>query len=356
MRRIWTLVAGAGALLAAGCPFRDIAGLPSWELYGTFKADVAIDSDETLPADGDYVWYVSDNTDEGNLIMGLRDSRIGARMGDPETDPLTARFEVDFHEDDVLVRHFYVEMDLGSDTRLIVGQTDDVFAPRMPDMLNWSAGWYAGNVGERSPQIKWRFAPENGVNVDVALSEPQDNNTSEPDFQARVGWQQGDEKTGLRVGASAVFGDTDRNDNDEEEDLAGFAIDFNVALGDRVSLSGEWYKGRNLDDYMGQINETAGFGSDSEISGTGLWLQCLVELNEELTLKTGYMLDRNDTDDLGNNDRQKNSCFFVNLIVSLNDSTDVGIEVSKWETDYWNAPGTTTYDNRRIQASVIMRF
>ncbi len=305
-----------------------------------------------LPASGDYIRYVDDNAEsDGTFNMTAIDSRFGANL---DMGAVTGKVEVDFHDNDVLLRHAFVKLDLGNDMTLLAGQTSDVFSPLFPSTLNWFVGWNAGNVGHRSPQFRWEWAPEMGpVSVQAALSDPQDTEIAMPDIQARAGIKLTD---AVMLGASIVIGKVDVGNNGTEEDIFGLAIDVNAKLNDKLAIKGEFYTGKNLVNYMGNINEP--IANNAEIGGTGLWAAVVIKPTDALTVNAGFMFDSNDEDDIaatgGPNDRESNSCIFGNAIWHLNEKTDVGIEVSLWETEYEG--DTTDYDNLRIQGSVIVKF
>jgi hypothetical protein len=343
-------LAGA-ALLCAGCPVVGDISSPEWKMSGKIKADFAMDSDETGPADGDYVQYVIDDVNDGNFTMTSLETRLAANL---EMGAVTGKVEGDFWQDFFHLRHAYVALDLGNDMRLLAGQTWDVFAPLNPSTLNYAVGWQVGNVGHRSPQFRFEYTPDMGpVSVKAAFSDPDDANISFPDILARVGFKLGDN---MDLGASVVLGSTDRNDDDTEEDVLGVAVDVTARLSDKFVISGEWYVGKGLAEYQGNIGETAPNGSNSEISGTGMWVQAAIKPTDTVTVNAGWMFDTNDEDDLpagGPNEREDNSCIFGNVIFHLNENTDVGIEISKWETEYQDG---TDSDNVRIQGSVIVKF
>jgi hypothetical protein len=357
------------ALLCAGCPVVGDVSSPEWTAYGYVKADFALNSNgASLPASGDYVVAVEDTSPEpdGTFTMSARDSRFGAKL---DMGAVTGRVEVDFHGDDltgiagdVLFRHAYVALDLGNDMRLLVGQTDDVFAPLNPYTLNYTVGWQAGNVGHRSPQFRWEWTPEMGpVNVQAAFSDPQDTQIGMPDIQARVGFKLGEN---VDLGASIVTGKTEVSGAlpaDAEEDIFGLAVDVTAKLGmdGKLAIKGEWHTGQNLGPtafgtagYMGNIGMAV--PDNAEIGCDGLWVAAEIKPTETLTVNAGITIASNDDGDIADGEPENNTSLFGNAIFHLNENTDVGIEISKWETEYKGS--TTEFDNLRIQGSVIVRF
>jgi len=343
-------VAGA-ALVCAGCPVADMAGTPEWTTYGKIKTDFALNSNgATTPADGSTMRFVNNITPDpdGTLSMTAQDTRFGAKL---DMGVVKGLVEVDFHGTDVNFRHAYVTLDLGNDMKLLAGQTWDVFSPLNPGMLNYTVGWDAGNVGHRSPQFRWEWAPEMGLidSVQASFSDPNDTRIIMPDIQARVGFRLTE---AVNLGASIVLGSVDVGNDGTEEDIFGLAVDVKAKLGDNLAIVGEWHSGQNLDDYMGNID--VGIPNNDEVGCDGLWVAVVITPADNLTVNAGLMFETNDDGDIGAGTRSDNSCIFGNAIWHLNEQTDVGIEISKWETEYKAA--ATEFDNLRIQGSVIVKF
>ncbi len=345
-------MAGVGCLLATGCPVQDMVDLPDWSISGKIKADVAYSTAEVNDGTA-FMWFVTRNgTADSEFDMSARDTRMTAKLGDPETDDLTGKIEVDFHDNDVLLRHAFVKMNIGGGMTLLAGQTCDVVAPLNPDTLNWIVGWGAGNIGHRSPQLRWEYKMGDGLLIQASLQDPMQTTVGFPDLHARVLFDLGE----VELGASTVLGKTDYDGDDVTESLNALAVDVKAKVGD-VTITGEWYVGQNLVGYMGNIRETPNAGGNAvEIGGTGLWVQVSLDLSDTGTFNGGYMFDKNtDIAELGNNRRESNSCIFANVIIDINDSTQYGIEVSRWETEFDDGVATE-YDALRLQGSLIVKF
>jgi len=351
------MVMAGAALVCAGCPVAEMAGTPEWSTYGKIKADVAINTNgAAFPATGDWTQWVANTAPEpdGTLSMQARDSRFGAKL---DMGAVTGLVEIDFQNTDVNFRHAYVTLDLGKDMTLLAGQTSDVFSPLCPNVLNYFAGWYVGNVGHRSPQVRWEWAPESGLieSVQAALSDPHDTLIGMPDIQARVGFRLSE---AVKLGGSIVIGNVDRNNNGTEEDVFGLCVDVKAKLSDKLAIVGEWYTGQNLGTMPGGVNTYMGnigvlIANDGEVGGDGLWAAVEIKPTDKLTVNAGLMFDSNDDDDIGAGTRADNSCIFGNAIWHLNEQTDVGVEISKWNTEY---DSQADGDNLRIQGSVIVKF
>ena len=66
------------------------------------------------------------------------------------------------------MRHAYLKLDWPkSRFNIIAGQTSDVISPLYPQTVNYSVGWWTGNIGYRRPQL--RFTKAMRINKDVDL-------------------------------------------------------------------------------------------------------------------------------------------------------------------------------------------
>ncbi len=136
------------------------------EIYGIIKADASYDSSRTNP--GNYVVYVDSeetrhNDDEFNLTANQ--TRLGMRISGPATETFktSGLIEFDFYGNyasenkaKIQMRHAYMVLDWPvSQFSILAGQTSDIISPLVPNTLNYTVLWDAGNVGYRRPQIRF---------------------------------------------------------------------------------------------------------------------------------------------------------------------------------------------------------
>ena len=87
------------------------------------------------------------------------------------------RFEFDFYnpvttgtnenKSTPQMRHAYGQV-TGTDWSLLFGQTSDLISPLFPNTLNYTVGWFGGNMGYRHPQLrvtKWWDCPEHDARL-----------------------------------------------------------------------------------------------------------------------------------------------------------------------------------------------
>ena len=150
------------------------------QLYGHIKADASYDTSRTNP--GNYVlWADSEatnkNDDEFNLTAN--ETRLGMIITGPEDQGIitSGRFEIDFYGNyadenkaKIQMRHAYLKIDWPQDRfNIIAGQTSDVISPLVPNTLNYTVFWDAGNIGYRRPQIRLTKILALRNNVDLTL-------------------------------------------------------------------------------------------------------------------------------------------------------------------------------------------
>ena len=345
---------GLGLLLGAGAAAMDDVEVT---IYGRFKWDACFNRAKIEPSlAGNYIYWVADSLprrDRSSLTV--RDSRLGLDLSQGEN--LTGKVEVDFFgepdsnreelEPTILLRHAYLKYKLNEECSITIGQTDDVFAPLSPEVLNYGSGSYCGNVGYRRSQFRFEYA-KNGFVGQLAYAH---------EMQARLAYEltlDGATEPMLTIGVSGLNGE---RDTDRKYTVRGYAADVDVALGPRFSLRGEYYSGRNLADHNGAIGQGLRPPFLREIDSDGWWAELGIRLTDEVKLNLGYSMDDPEEDDLqgiaGVDDRDENTSMYINILWRLNERTQIGLEASGWETLYTT---DEDYFNARYQFSFIYEF
>ena len=320
--------------------------------------------------------------------MTANETRLGMKISGPSTDTLktSGRVEIDFYEGGAenqarpRMRHAYMVIDLPQQRlSILAGQTTDVISPLYPSTLNYSTGWWAGNIGYRRPQIR--------VTKDIALTEDVDlrlqgaltrtigddlvsgfdpGDTGEdyplPGVQGRVAVTFpcfGPKPT--VVGISTHWGreeyDKDASDTHENLDTWSVNLDIVQPVNDWLVVKGELYTGENLDAYLGGIGQGVNHTRVKEIGACGGWLAATLTPLDRWTFNVGATVEAVDTDDIDETDsiedRTLNKSIFSNAIYSINEKTSVGIEVSHWFTEYKHSDKGGSL---RLQGSFIYKF
>lgn len=358
MKQILLVLLLVGLVACTGCPLGETGDVET-VVYGRFKADIASDSDVTN-SNGNFVQWVDNvTTGDGSFAITSRETRLGVKLS--QGDVLTGKVEVDFYgsnlpadadnKGSILLRHAFVKMDLDNGLSLLAGQTSDVFSPLLPAVLNYGWGWNAGNPGYRRPQFRLGYENQGFVGQLALARSISAEDAGSPDIQARLAYGMKEGTVPFEVGASYVTGVTD---TDGDIDLSAFAVDFNVKPHEKVVVRGEYYSGQQLNTYLGSIGVADSTTVDQEIESSGFWVQVGLVAAEGLTLNVGYGAAENEDDYLAGNDPENNSFIFVNGRYMLNEKTELGLEVSLWDTEYYN--DTEDYENTRVQLSLIVNF
>jgi hypothetical protein len=135
------------------------------EIYGRLKLDAAYDSSRIF--NGNFAQWVEPenrNKTDNQFNMTANESRLGLWIYGPKNQDFktSGRVEVDFYgsggtenKPNLMLRHAYMNLDWPQDKfSILAGQTSDVISPLLPSMLNYTGGWWAGNIGYRRPQLR----------------------------------------------------------------------------------------------------------------------------------------------------------------------------------------------------------
>lgn len=152
----------------------------------TSKAELDAAYDTSRTDVRDYARWVeseSTNRDDNQFNMTARETRLGMRLSGPHDEQVetSGRVEIDFYEGGaenkprIMMRHAYMTIDWPKDDfSIIAGETSDVISPLYPHTLNYSVGWWAGNIGYRRPQIRltssYELTEDVGLKLEGALA------------------------------------------------------------------------------------------------------------------------------------------------------------------------------------------
>ena len=353
------------------------------ELYGIIKQDTSYDTSRTYP--GNYVVYVDseatrDDDDEFNLTANQ--TRLGMRVSGPTTEELktSGLVEFDFYGNyasenkaKIQMRHAYMVLDWpASQFSILAGQTSDIISPLVPNTLNYTVLWDAGNIGYRRPQIRFtKSIPlgekaslklEGGPARTIGRTDPTGSETGEdagvPTGQGRVSMTFpffGPKPT--TIGFSGHVGkeeyDTDNTGNHVDLDSRSINLDVTQPVCPWLTVVGELFSGENLEQYFGGIGQGVNTTTLKEISANGGWIAVNIGPWSKWSFSMGAGLDAVDRDDVANGARTRNTSVFGNMIYAFNKNAQVGFELSRWDTCY---RGAGDADDLRAQTSFIYKF
>lgn len=164
-------------------------------------------------------------------------------------------------------------------TSLVVGQDVPFLSPGSPTSvasLAYPAFSHAGNLWVWSPQarVEHRFGEARNGSwlVQAGVFAPLRRGSPQPGYGTRVAWSKGEEAAPVTLGVGAYYNREDRGYGRTHDGWAG-TLDWRVPLGQRVGLSGEFYRGRGvgaLGAAQGRSLIFDGEESDPASSMTGL--------------------------------------------------------------------------------------
>ena len=353
------------------------------EIYGIIKQDTAYDSSCSCP--GNYVVYLDSEAtreDDDEFNLTANQTRLGMRVTGPTTETFktSGLVEIDFYGNyasenkaKIQMRHAYMVLDWpASQFSILAGQTSDIISPLVPNTLNYTVLWDAGNIGYRRPQVRFTkgiplsekasLKLEGGVARTIGRTDPTGSETGEdagtPTGQARASMTFpffGPRPT--TIGFSGHVGkeeyDTDTTGTHVDLDSRSINLDVTQPIYPWLTVLGELFTGENLEQYFGGIGQGVNTTTLKEISAKGGWVALNLGPWSKWSLCVGAGFDAVDRDDVANGARTRNSSVFGNVIYAFNKNAQVGFELSQWETDY---RGQGDADDLRGQLSFIYKF
>jgi hypothetical protein len=340
------------------------------QLYGYIKADAALDSSRV--DNGNFArWVLSEETNENDyqFNMTARQSRLGAKFTGPqlETVKTSAQFEMDFYgggdenKNTPMMRHAFLTIDwTAADLALLAGQTFDLISPLYPDTLNYTVGWWVGNIGYRRPQVRLTkgFNIDGSARLEMAAAasrtightdsfSPGDTGEDAgfPTAQGRVALTF--PSFGVRPATMGVSGhwgleeyDTNASGDNEKFQSWSLNLDYSQPFTQWLALKLEAFTGENLDMYLGGIGQgldfpVAGDATQAdEIDSSGGWAAANIGPFDKFTFLLGYSIDTVRSTDVSVGSRTKNQSIFGNVVYQVVENTSIGLEVSYWRTNY----------------------
>jgi hypothetical protein len=357
------------------------------QLYGYLKLDAAYDSSRI--DDGNFAKWVDPENERDNdnqFNMTANQSRFGVQINGPDDEPVKAsgRAEVDFYgggsenKSHLMMRHAYMKLDWPEDRfTIIAGQTSDVISPLYPSTVNYSVGWWTGNIGYRRPQLRLTKQLALGCDTDLKLEgalartigrdnmlTPKSESGEDagfPSFQARASVTLplfGAQKT--TVGVSGHWGEEEYDIAGGEKDFQTWSLNLDLTqpVNEWLSIKGELFTGENLSAYLGGvgqgvITDTSKPNFYKEIGSSGGWIAAALGPWDKVRFNIGTGMDDVDAGQINSGDRTLNRSVFGNIIYSANKNTDIGFELSHWRTEYY---GHGDADAIRAQTSLMYKF
>ena len=339
--------------------------------YGYFKVDLGFDS--ALSSHGNFAMYVKPYEIGGSASstsLTARQTRLGLKIN---RDEMSGIVEFDFYgggaenKNIPVLRKAYVDVPIGG-LDLRAGQASDLVSPLVPNTINYTVLWGAGNIGYRRPLVKlsdrtkhlnWGVAIARNIGDDLNGDQILDGDAAcTPAIQSRLGLPLAE---GTELGVSGHYGRR-TSDGAAEETYHSWSVnfDFRITVTPGFRILGEGYTGANVGSYYGAV-----LNGDcvTDLESRGGWVNVQADATDRTSFSIGYGID-----DLANESttrfanhpftRSRNQVLFTNTSFEVVKGVTIGLEVSRWATHYLNVDADTVEEpvNYRAQWSLKSIF
>jgi hypothetical protein len=294
---------------------------------------------------------------DGELTMSPRMSRVGLGIDEwdlDDDDKLKGegKLEIDFGGagglNVIRLRHAYGQISVDKKVELLAGQTWDLISPLFPSAQNDTQLLFAGNTGDRRPQLRLSVYPSDKVRMAFAAAATGTLDQRDLDHDGQLDGMasatpmlQGLIEFRKRMGGDAAmrFGVWGHVAKDELADgtrhpSRSLGAHMFFPAGPKVALIGEVYGGSNLADIGGGIGQGVNTTTGRTIHAVGGWGEIAVIPTKKHMLAGGASGDFAREEDLQAGDRAKNTTVYGVLRYKPRDSLQLGLEYLYWRTQY----------------------
>ncbi len=377
-----------------GAALRPVSAKFDIQLYGYIKLDASFD-DSRVNAGNFARWVETESVlaNDAQFNMTANQTRLGMDITMPATDKIksSGKVEIDFYgagagenKPDPMLRHAYLNVEWPElRFSVLAGQTSDIISPLVPNTVNYSVGWWQGNVGYRRPQIRLTKSIGLAENVDLKLEGGISRTitgrrvvfkeATDPDTGADAGFPTVaaraslsfpvGEKRQATVGISGYYGGEEVHATNlvSATDYKTWSanIDLKLPLTGWLLLQAEGFIGENMDSHLGGIGQGINTALGTEISTIGGWAAITLTPDKAWQFNFGGGFDNPDNRDLtgsttpGSDARTANYFVFGNCFYSFTANLQVALEVSYLRTTYRTLDDG---DALRQQLAFILKF
>jgi hypothetical protein len=339
---------------------------PPLSIYGFARLDVLM-NDSRMSSLDDPLFVMNEPAGgqlESELTMTPRLSRVGLSIDrwDIKDERVfgEGKLEIDFAgaggANAIRLRHAYASISRMRGPRgveLLAGQTWDLASPLFPSAQNDSQLRYAGNLGDRRPQLRLSLFPADKVHLAVAAAAPtvldgQDlDGDGEVDAMASarpmLQWllelrsRLGHRDTIVRMGVSGHVARAQLADGTTRPSTS-VATHVYVPLGRQVVLLGEGYLGSNVAELGGGVGHGLDPMTRQDVRSLGGWLELALLPTARHMLSLGTSVDVARAEDLELGDRERNGTIYSVLRYKPRPALQLGLEHLYWKTEYKGMP------------------
>ncbi len=366
------------------------------QFYGIIKADAARDSSRISV--GNFArWVESEGalSDDDQFSLTANQTRLGVLVSGPEGLAIkgSGQVEVDFYgngaaenKPDLMMRHAFLKAEWTDlNFSLLAGQTFDIISPLAMPTVNYTVGWWQGNIGYRRPQIRLtqglkladdvELKFEGGPTRSITDRKFVYTGTTDPDSGADAGFPTLQGRVSLSfpslngkaatLGVSGHWGREEQHTTNtvgavtghDKYDTWSGNVDIKVPITDTFLLQAEGFTGKSLSAYLGGIGQGFDAGLKESIPAHGGWAAASLGPFGKWQFNLGAGMDEVEADDISANakapPRLTNLVCFGNGSYALTPNLQLALELSYMKTTYKDAPDG---DNWRQQFAAIYKF
>jgi hypothetical protein len=347
---------------------------PPLSIYGFARLDVL--ADDSRMSDIHQPLYVMpeppNGAFDGELTMTPRMSRFGLSIDEWDLDDDgdvkgEGKLEIDFGGGDGIstlrLRHAYAQLSFEKKIELLAGQTWDLVSPLFPSAQNDTQLLFAGNTGDRRPQLRLSVLPSDKVRIAVAAAatgtldqRDMDNDgqldgigAATPSLQGLIEFRKrmrGD--AALRVG---VWGHIAKDELANGTRYPARSVGGHVFLpaAPMMVLIAEIYGGSNTSDIGGGIGQGVNPVTGRTIRSVGGWLEAAMVPTKKHMIAVGGSGDFARQTDLEMGDRRSNGTVYGVIRYKPKQSLQLALEYLYWKTTYVGmSPGVANRFNMHL--------
>ncbi len=332
---------------------------PPLSIYGFARLDVL--ADDSRMSDIYQPLYVmpepSNGAFDGELTMTPRMSRFGLSIDEWNIDDDgdvrgEGKLEIDFGGGagigTLRLRHAYAQLSFEKKVEILAGQTWDLVSPLFPSAQNDTQLLFAGNTGDRRPQLRLSVLPSDKLRIAVAAAATGTLDQRDMDadgqldgvsagtpslqglieFRARMRGE-----APMRVG---VWGHLAKDELADGTRYPARSIGAHIFLpaGPTMVWIAEIYGGSNTTDIGGGIGQGVNPLTGRTIRSMGGWLELAIVPTRRHMLAVGSSGDFVRDEDIEMGDRRANGTVYGVVRYKPKQSLQLGLEYLYWKTTY----------------------
>jgi hypothetical protein len=330
----------------------DDSKLPPLSVYGFARLDVL--ADDAKLSDVAQPMFVAlmpaGQSNEGEMTMTPRLSRVGLAIDDwdvGETGVMKGdgKLEVDFAggggTNAIRLRQAYAQIVFADRVRLLAGQTEDLFSPLIPTAQNDTQLLFAGNIGDRRPQLRMMIDGDIlHAGVALATTGTLDRaglttaTPSRPMFQWLLEGEKRIRHFGMfKLGVSGHVAREELADG-SRHGSSSVGIHAFVPIMPMLALQGEAYLGENAADIGGGIDQGVDAMTGHRIGAKGGWVELVTAPTKRHVLAFGASIDTCNPDDINAGDRERNGTVYGVVRYKPLPTLQLAAEYLYWKTVY----------------------